>query len=507
MIDAVIEAVAVNSGGLQPAEKAQGGDIFSRILGVVLSGLAAGAAEGEAAAAGESAAAGEEEAAGAAAAPAAGQEKADGQEAAAVMALVAGLAFFQPAALPAAPEAANAEIEAAPALKEETETSAAAEAVLAGSAEMIFSALLAAVPAVPAAPAAAGAEGCDNEAAPAGLAPGAAVTISPAGAAVQAAFAKTEPEAAPVFTEFTAAAAGRRENISSAPAESLPVSAANPPAAAAERADYSFLTAAAPEKDAAAAVKELKSSGTKEAAGESGELKAAEKPAAQFLTARSAPAAQPGHNSPAARGTESGRNAPQPQNRAAQAAAAETAAAPAAAPAQAGEISPEKKEIKSFTVSGAGPAAAADELRFFSRAAKTAEAGGSGLCAASVEKLALAADRLESAGKGKLNLEINEPGLGKVRVEMAIRGGDLNISLEVENSAAGKFLSAKVPELVDALAQRGLNSGVQLFAGADDGRGGPREERAPARRAAALLAEVTEQEVQVQEEGRISLYA
>lgn len=452
----MIEAVSVNANVVQPAVKGTGTDnMFSRILSVVLSGLAAGAANDEvcaaAAAQGNCLESKTEERA--AADLITEQKMNDGKEAGAVMALVAGLAFLQPATMSAAPEAAIQKVQSGPLPAEGTDSPSGMDARPTAGSEAILLALRA-VPAIPTVPA------------------------SPAVPAVHAGPARPATPAVPAVPATPAAHAD----------------------SAASAAVFTGIENNTP------AEKEIKT-GEGKPAPDAAEVKGAERPAL-LNSARFSAEVPAGGNNAAFRGAEDKKNQPQPQGRNANAAAAETAVdtAPASAPVR--ELQPEKSAFKYFTASLTEAAAVLGELRGPSRPAKGAAPESAGFSTAGVERIALAADRLESAGRGKLSLEINEPGLGKVRVEMAISGGDLNISLEVENKAAGKFLSAKVPELMEALAQRGLNSGVQLFSGGDGGReGAGREERTPQRRFANAAPEITEQEVPVQEEGRLSLYA
>jgi len=170
------------------------------------------------------------------------------------------------------------------------------------------------------------------------------------------------------------------------------------------------------------------------------------------------------------------------------------------------QSAPEAAPLKEHT-----PPAGAAEFRGRTgevfEAAPAQRAAGSALSPASVERLVSAAGRLELAASGRLSLELNEAELGKVRVEMSLNGGEVRISLEVENGDAGRLLSAKAPELVDALAQRGVSSGVEVFSGG--GRGNEnrgREGRSSARRY-GRAAEAAPQDAPAAEEGRISLYA
>lgn len=171
----------------------------------------------------------------------------------------------------------------------------------------------------------------------------------------------------------------------------------------------------------------------------------------------------------------------------------------------------EKAAPKDALRPGAAVTAFMKEQVTVSREPETASrpaAAGHTLSAASVERLTAAAGGLEASGNGKISMEINEPGLGKVRVEMGLSGGEVNISLQVEKGEAGQFLSGKVPELVDALAQRGISSGVEVFSGNDGGHGGSgREGRNAPRRFMHELETAPAQDAQAAEEGRLSVYA
>lgn len=277
--------------------------------------------------------------------------------------------------------------------------------------------------------------------------------------------------------------------------------------------------AAVPEKEAPAAaelmaaareeVRTGKENGAEELAGELPETKYAAKPSGNAAPVQ--PSSQTGALKADLAGDKTGQSGEQRTTGGQQDGDVKDESGKAAVQAALKEAAPEKTDTKDALKSSATVSSFIKESVIASREPETAArpaAAGHILSAASVERITSAAGGLESSGNGKISMEINEPGLGKVRVEMALSGGEVNISLQVEKGEAGRFLSGKVPELVDALAQRGISSGVEVFSGNDGGHGGSGREGQNAPRRFTHEAETASaQDAQAAEDGRLSVYA
>lgn len=183
--------------------------------------------------------------------------------------------------------------------------------------------------------------------------------------------------------------------------------------------------------------------------------------------------------------------------------------APGCGREKARQAAPEKirkgqPEVQPFSAEARPAAPPLKETEAAQRPASDARA----LSAAGIGRIVSAACGTEPGGR--LSFELNGEAFGRVRVEVAVSGGEVSVRLNVESEEAGRALSARSADLMDALSQRGLNAGVEVFSGADGGRRGEREAHGRAKRrqrAAAAEAAVPERAPAAQEEGRLSIYA
>ncbi len=95
--------------------------------------------------------------------------------------------------------------------------------------------------------------------------------------------------------------------------------------------------------------------------------------------------------------------------------------------------------------------------------------------AAQVEQIVRAMQSSLSRGGGRVTLQLSPPELGRLRVQMQIRGSDLTASFDTENEAAQTLLQNSLPQLRQALASQGLrlvDASVQIQGGAAHQLGG-----------------------------------